>query len=157
MQAREQCMFVLKLHMCFWCTDIFLFFLSPATSSKDVTTRLHAVPSIQPPSLLPSFSHSSTPSSVAYLLLLSSTLPSVEETPTGESRALQHSESTVVTSPFSAVSHHKYPTPPPLPSLCTSWCKSVLPGDEKPLKVCVHRGMGIIDHERVRMKMKEIT
>ena len=46
-----------ELRMCFWCTAIFF---PPAASSKDVTTRLHAVPSISPPSL-PHPSSSSLP------------------------------------------------------------------------------------------------
>lgn len=108
--------------MCFWCAAIFF---PPATSSKDVTTRLHTVPPISPPPLLSSFL---SPSSLPYLPLLSSplfsiALPSAEETPTGESEGLQRCESTAVTSPFSAVSHHTVSSPPSN-CHCTSRCNS---------------------------------
>lgn len=107
------------------------FFLPPATSSKDVTTRLHAVPPISPPS----FPHSSPHLYLNSLFSLSLALPSVEETPTGESEALQRGESTAVTSPFSAVSHHIVSSPPSN-CHCTSWCIALfLAGKKKPKKV----------------------
>lgn len=49
------------LHMCNWYAVIFF---PPCTSSKDITTRLHAVPPISPPSLL--FSLISPLSSIAH-------------------------------------------------------------------------------------------
>lgn len=50
-----------KLRMCNWYAVIFF---PPCTSSKDITTRLHAVPPISPPSLL--FSLISPLSSIAH-------------------------------------------------------------------------------------------
>lgn len=90
-------------------------FFPRTASSNKVTTRFHTVPSIQP--LSPSI-----PPLPLYL--------SVEETPAGGSGALQHGERKARWSPPLLVQCHTT-CPTLLPSLCTSWCKDVLPWQER--------------------------
>lgn len=80
------------------------FFFPPATSSKDVTTRLHAVPSILPPSLPPFLIP------LPLISTFSPLTPCAEETPTGEKVALQQ-RALRSPPPFSAVSQHTLPSP----------------------------------------------
>lgn len=142
LQSRLQCMFVRKLEMRFWCTGFF-FSLTPATSSKDVTTRLLAVPSLKSPSLLPLFLI--PPPLRRYLISLSFLTHSpVLRRPQQEKAEHCSTEKELWSPPLLVQCHTSIPLP--LPYLCTSWCKSVVPGDEKPLKMCVHRSACFIDH-----------